>query len=373
MIKRFILTIAGFLLIVCLLGAAKFAQIKEMSSKPHVMPANSVTSVEAKTDSWRPVISAIGSLAPVQGVTISAEMEGVVQKIAVENGVSVKAGDLLLQLDSTVEDAQLKAAQARLQWAQLQQKRAVELRDKNTVSQAEVDQANAGFNQAEAEVAALKATIEKKAIRAPFDGRVGIRQVNLGQFVSRGQPLLPLQKLNPLFVNFTLPQRQLPQVAMGQTVRVVIDAFGDRSFAGKVVAINPEVDAATRNVSVQAQIENPDEMLRVGMFARVELEMPEAQSLVVLPATAISYAAYGNSVFVIEKMKDKDGKEYLGVRQQFVKLGDRRGDFVAVLEGVKPGEVVASSGVFKLRNAVPVQVNNDVNPESTLNPRPANT
>ncbi len=373
MLKKFIIAIAGFVFVVGLLGFIKFAQIKEMSSQPHVMPASAVTTVEAVQETWRPVLSAIATLAPVEGVTLGADADGTISHIAVENGAAVKAGDLLLEFDTTVEAAQLAAAEARLAIARLDRDRAVELREKNTISQAELDQANALLNQAVAESAALRAQLDKKKVRAPFAGRVGIRLVNVGQFVPRGSPLMPLQQLNPIYVNFTIPQRNLQQLSVGQDTEVTVDAFKDRVFTGKIVAINPEIDPSSRNVSVQALIENPDEVLRAGMFVHVAVQLPEDKPAVVLPATAIAYASYGNSVYIIENMKGPDGVEYLGSRQQFVKLGATRGDQVAVIEGVKPGEIVATSGVFKLRNGAHVQINNEKLPSNSPDPKPANT
>lgn len=373
MLKKFIIAIAGFILVVGILAFIKISQIKALSSQPHVMPPSAVTTIEAVQETWRPVLRAIATLAPVEGVTLGADADGTVSHIAVENGAAVKAGDLLLELDTTVEAAQLAAAEARLTITKLDRDRAVELREKNTISEAELDQANALLSQASADAAALRALLEKKKVRAPFEGRVGIRLVNVGQFVSRGSPLMPLQKLNPIYVDFTIPQRNLPQLVVGQTTEVKVDAFGERAFPGKIVAINPEIDPASRNVSVQALIENPDEMLRAGMFAHVEVLLPEAKPVVVLPATAIAYASYGNSVYVIENIKGPDGKEYLGARQTFVKLGTTRGDQVAVIEGVKPGEIVATSGVFKLRNGAPVQVNNERLPSNSPDPKPENT
>ncbi len=373
MFIRFILALSGFVLVVATLAVVKGSQIKEMSSVQHVMPAAAVTTSMATAETWQPQIEAIGSLAPIQGVSLSADADGVLVKIHAENGAKVKAGDLIMELDTTVEIAQLNSAEAQLKLAQLQANRANELRSNNGVSQAELDQATAQLNQASANVAALKATTDKKYIRAPFDGNIGIRTVNLGEFIARGRVLVPLQKLDSLYVNFTLPQRQLPSIAAGNTISLHIDAFGTRSFPGKIVAINSQVDNVTRNISAQAVIENPDEILRPGMFARVVVKLPETLPVVAVPATAVSYAAYGNSVFVVEKMKHKDGAEYLGVRQQFVKLGERRGDLIAITDGVKVGEEVATAGVFKLRNAVPVEVNNIVEPSKSATPKPANT
>jgi len=371
MIKRLLIAVLGFALVALTLGAVKVAQIKGSGAPP--MPVLAVSSVDAHSETWNPTISGIGTIAPIQGVSLSTEVEGTVTKIGFENGQLVHAGDLLIELDASVEQSQLKAAEAQLELAKLGSNRANELLQKNTVSQAEVDQATAQLNQATANVSALKATIEKKTVRAPFEGRVGIRSVNLGQFVSRGLPLVSLQKLDQLYVNFTLPERDLPKLKVGEKVRAIVDAFPGREFEGKLAAISPEVNSSTRNLAVQGIIDNPEEALRPGMFARVTLELPEGESLVVVPATSVAYAAYGNSVFIVEKMKDKEGKEYLGVRQQFVKLGDKRGDLIAVIEGVKPGEKVVSAGVFKLRNALPVTENNSAQPSSSVDPKPANT
>jgi membrane fusion protein, multidrug efflux system len=371
MIKRLLIAVFGFLVIVIALGAVKVAQIKGMPA--HEVPVLGVSSTEARTEVWHPTLSAIGSIAPVQGVSLSTEVEGTVIKLGFENGQLVHAGDLLIELDSTVEQAQLKSAESQLVLAKLQANRSQELLNKQTISQAELDQATAQLNSAEASVAGLQATIAKKHLTAPFDGRVGIRTVNLGQFVTRGQALVPLEKLDQLYVNFTLPERDIAKVKSGETVRLQVDAYPDRKFEGKVNAVSPEVNVSTRNIAVQALLDNPDELLRSGMFARVAVEMPDTQPLVVVPETAIAYAAYGNSVFIVEQIKGKDGKEFLGVRQQFVTLGDKRGDLVAVLDGVKAGETVVSAGVFKLRNGLPVVINNAAQPSDSANPHPANS
>ncbi len=373
MFTRFLLALGGFVLVVATLVVVKASQINEMSKMSHEMPAPAVTTSNATAETWQPQIEAIGSLAPIQGVSVSADADGTLVKIHAENGAKVRAGDLLFELDTTVEVAQLKAAQAQLELARLQSKRATELRTNNGVSQAELDQATAQLNQSVANVDAIKALIEKKTIRAPFDGYVGIRTANLGEFLARGRNLAPLQKLDSLYVNFTVPQRLLPVIATGNKVAIRVDAFADRTFDGRILAINSEVDPVTRNLSAQAVIENPGEILRPGMFARVIVKLPETQPIVAVPATAVSYAAYGNSVFVVEKMKHKDGTEYLGVRQQFVKLGERRGDLIAITEGIKVGEEIATAGVFKLRNAMAVQVNNVVEPSKSATPKPANT
>lgn len=373
MLKKFLIVLGGFTVVALTLGAVKVAQIKKMSAAPHVQPLTAVTTLAAQAVDWHATIKAIGTLAPIQGATLSADADGIISRIVADSGTAVKTGDLLVELDATTEIAQANAAQARADLAQVNLERSKELWGRQAIAKSDYDGAEATAKQTVADVAALQAQIAKKQVRAPFDGRVGIRLVNVGQFVARGRALLPLQKLDPIYVNFSIPQQQLAALSVGQKVAVVIDAFEGHPFPAQITAINSEVDAATRNISVQATLANPNEQLRAGMFARVEVEMPQAESLVVVPATAIAYASYGNSVFIIEKMKDAEGKEYLGARQQFVKLGAARGDVIAITEGVKPGEQVVTAGVFKLRNAAPVQVNNVVQPTSEVAPKPANT
>lgn len=373
MIKKFIIALSGFAVVVVTLGAIKVAQIKELTSVNYAPPPTAITTAKVDVQSWQPQIRSIGTLAPVQGVTISAEAGGAIIAIPVENGALVKKGDLLVEIDTSVETAQLASAQAAETLAKLQRDRARELRGKNTISQAEADSADAQYSQTVAEVAALKATIEKKRIRAPFDGRVGIRLVNVGQYVSPGTALVPLTQLDPIYVNFTVPQRQLPSVALGQKVNVTVDAFPGAPFSGQVSAVDAEVDSLTRNIAIQATLPNRNEQLRPGMFAQVEVSLNQSERVIVVPATAVAYASYGNSVFVVEKMKGADGVEYLGVRQQPVRLGGTRGDLIVVTDGLKGGEEIASSGLFKLRNGLSVQVNNSVQPGSSPAPKPANT
>ena len=373
MIKKFLIAIFAFAGVVVLLGVVKASQIQEMMAANQAPPMTAVSTTPVIADSWHPVIRSIGTLSPVQGVTISAELDGTVTEVLVENGASVKKGDLLITLDTTIERAQLAAAKARAELAGLQRDRAQELRQKDTISQSDLDAAFAQYSQAIADEAAIQATIDKKAIRAPFSGRIGIRQVNLGQYVSRGTPLMPLQKLDEVFVDFFIPQRQLPQLRIDQAVNVFVDAFPERTFLARITAINSVVDSATRNVAVQATLPNSDEALRAGMFGQLEVVLPETHDVMVVPMTAVAYASYGNSVYVIEMMTGPDGSEFLGARQQPVVLGAKRGDQIAVLQGLNGGEEVASSGVFKLRNGLPVQVNNDVQPSNLARPNPDNT
>jgi len=373
MFKKLCIAIGGFVLITLLLGAVKAAQIKEMMSMSHVQPPASVMTAEATLMGWKPTASAIGTLAPIKGIMVSADAEGVLVEFPQENGVLVKEGDIIARLDSSVEEAQLAAAKARRDLAALQRDRATGLLSKNTISQSDADTATAQLLQTEAEVAALEAQIAKKQVRAPFTGRLGIRQVNIGQFVGRGAALIPLQKLDELYVNFNVPQRALPQLEPGREVIVKVDAFPGREFAAQVTAINAEVNGQTRNIEVQATLKNPNEELRAGMFVQIEAALGEAEQIVAVPLTAVHYASYGNSVYIVENMKDEEGNEYLGVRQQFVTLGATKGDYVGILSGVKPGEQVVASGVFKLRHAQPVQINNDIKLPNSVTPQPDNT
>jgi membrane fusion protein, multidrug efflux system len=373
MAKKFLYVIGVFIGVLLALGIVKASQIKEASSAEHTPPPSAVTTAEANQEEWHPQLRAVGTLAPVQGVMLTAELDGTVVRIAVENGAQVKQGDLLLELDAAIEQAQLASAQARAELARLQWERSTGLLEKETISQAELDGARAQFDQARAEVAAIQATIDKKRVRAPFSGRVGIRSVNLGQYVSRGTPLLPLQQLDPIYVNFSIPQRQLPLVGLNQPVHVVVDAFPNQPFVGQVTAINTEVDPSTRNVTIQATLPNSSEHLRAGMFAQLDVVLPQTETVVVVPATAVAYAPYGNSVYVVEKIKGENGEEYLGVRQQPVRVGRMRGDQVAILEGLNPGEQVVTTGIFKLRNAMPVQINNSIQAANQARPRPNNT
>lgn len=373
MLKKFLFTLGGFVAVFLALGGVKAAQIKKAASTPHTLPPIGVATVETRAETWRPTLNAIGTLTPVQGVTISAEIDGTVVRVAAESGAVVKTGDLLVELDTSVERSQLVAAEARSELAKINIDRTRDLFERKAISRSEFDAATAAYKQAGADVAALRALIAKKQVRAPFDGRVGIRVVNLGQYVGRGAPLMPLQRLDPVYVNFSLPQRHLPALALGQRLGLQVDAYEGRRFEATVTAVNSEVDPVTRNITVQATVPNPREELRVGMFARVEVELPGGDPVVVVPATAIAYASYGNSVFVVEKMKAPGGAEYLGVRQQFVKLGASRGDLVGIVDGLKPGQMVVSTGVFKLRNGAEVQINNSVQPAASPAPRLPNT
>jgi membrane fusion protein (multidrug efflux system) len=376
---KFVRYVGIFLLILAAVAGplvvVRALQIKAMiaAGQHMVMPPETVTAAEVTSQQWENSITATGTVTPVQGVTIAAEVGGKVAKIAFEPGASVKAGDLLVQLDTSTEQAQLRAAEASAALAEANLKRARELRESNTNSAAELDAADAQAKQAAAQVDSIRAVIAKKTVRAPFAGRLGLRTINLGQILHDNDAITTLQTLDPIYVNFSVPQQELERLQTGMPVRLTTDAASGETFNGKVTALNSEVDPATRNVRIQATIDNSEEKLRAGMFANVEVVLPNKSEVLAIPATSVLYAPYGDSVFVIEEKKDeKTGQMQKVLRQQFVRLGAARGDFVAVTEGLKPGQSVVTSGVFKLRAGMPVVIDNKLAPNAQLAPKPNN-
>jgi len=342
-----------------------------MMSTPMVMPPTTVSSAVVKEEDWAPTLSAIGSVSAVQGAVVSTELGGVVAEIDFQSGGVAKKGDVLMRLDSSAEEAQLHTAEADLELAKANLERERDLAARKVVSKQELDTAQSTFGQKQGAVDNMRSFITKKQVRAPFDGMLGIRQVNVGQMINSGQQVVQLTALDRVYVDFALPQQNLPQLAAGYEARVHADALPGREFKGKVTAINSMVDNVTRNISLQATLDNSAHELRPGMFVKVDVILPEKSKTLVIPGSAVSYAPYGNSVFVIDKKKDpKTGKESQSLRQAFVRIGEARGDFVAVTEGLKAGDVVVSTGVFKLRNGMPVVINNDLAPKPQLNPRP---
>ena len=375
MIKKFTFTSIGLILLVGSLIGTKVLQFRAMGAAgaAMVMPPETVTAAPVRAETWGRNITATGSFVAVQGVTVSAEIGGKVMKIMFEAGANAKAGDLLVQLDTAAEEAQFRAAEASAQLAKINLSRARELMEKNTISRSELDLSEAQFKQATAQAQSLRAVIEKKTIRAPFAGRVGIRLINLGQILKEGDAIASLQTLDPIYVNFSVPQQRLSNLVSGAPVQVMTDAAPGQTFAGKINVVSPEIDPATRNVRVQATVANDGEKLRPGMFANVEVELPAEDKVLVIPATSVLYAPYGDSVFVIDEKKGQDGKMQKVLRQQFIRLGVTRGDFVTVVSGLKPGEEVITSGVFKLRPGMAVIVDNQLAPDAKLSPKPANT
>jgi len=359
------------------LGFVKFNQIqgfiKLQKSGAFAPPPTAVTTDIAQKTNWRPTMDSVGSLVAVNGVTVSTDLAGIVSEIAFESGSQVRAGDLLVHLDTKQEEAQLHQAEAQRDFALISLKRNKALLEKHAVAQADYDNAEASYRQAQSSVDQCSALIARKTIRAKFDGIAGIRQVNLGQYLKEGDPIVPLQAFDPIYANFSLPQQDLSQLRIGMKVELQVDAFGSQVFTGKITAINSMVDQSTRNVQVQATLPNGDYKLRPGMFAKVSVVMNDLKSVVAIPATAVHYAPYGNSIFVVSELKDQQGKTYQGVREQFVKVGQTRGDLVAIDSGLQPGEEVVTSGVFRLRNAAPIVINNQIKPGSELAPTPSNS
>ena len=365
MVKRMILMLVVTLAAIGALGFVKFKQVQEAMAQAaaYQQPPEAVTTIIARNESWPATLSAIGTAAAVQGVTVSADLPGIVSRIAFESGASVNEGDILVQIDIKQELAQLAAVEATRDLARLNFERMNNLINDGAITRAEYDRAAAEQKETEARVAELKAMIERKTIRAPFTGILGLRQVNLGQYLSPGTPVVLLQSLDPIWVNFGVPQEDAAKVAIGSKIRA-------DDFAGTVTAINAVVDEATRNIQIQATLANPDHRLRPGMFVQTEVQLGAGSSTVTLPASAISYAPYGDSVYVVDDLKNEKGETYRGVRQQFVKLGPSRGDQIAVLSGVKTKEEVVTSGVFKLRNGAAVLIDNKVQPSNKPAPKP---
>jgi membrane fusion protein (multidrug efflux system) len=317
-------------------------------------------------------LTAVGSLTAVQGVTVTAELTGKIVQIDFRPGSLVKAGELLVRQDTSSEEAQLRAAEATVALARLNLERLGKLLSERTISQSQFDNAEASYKQAVAQADSIRASIAKKTIRAPFAGRLGIRLVNLGQVINEGEAIVSLQALDPIYVDFSLPQQQLSSIKAGLAVRVTTDALPGEVIEGRITAINPQVDAATRNIRVQATVANPDERLRPGMYVNVAVVLPGREKALAIPATAVLYATYSDSVFIVEDPPDPNsGPLRKVVRQQFAQLGEKHGDFVAVRSGLKEGDTIVSTGVFKLRNGQTVTVDNTLSPEFQLKPTPA--
>jgi membrane fusion protein (multidrug efflux system) len=286
----------------------------------------------------------------------------------------VAKGDLLVRLDTSAEEAQLRALEAQVELARLTVERNRTLRSQNMLSQAELDTAEATLKQTQGNADSIRVAIQKKTIRAPFAGRLGLRLVNLGQNLDMGKPIVSLQSLTPVYAEFSLPQQELARLKTGMRVNVTTDTYPGRKFEGTLTAINPDLDAQTRSVGLQATFENPEQLLRPGMFARAEVLLPEDQAVLVVPATSVLSAPYGDSVYVIESEPGKDGgKPGLVVRQKFIRTKGARGDFVSVASGLKAGERIVSAGIFKLRNGMSVVENNELSPKSELAPQPPET
>ncbi|SRR5229473_885357 len=372
MAKRMILMLG---LMVVLLGSLGFVKFKQVQSAVQAAggfqpPPEAVTTVIAQRQEWPSSLAMIGTLEAVQGVVVSADLPGTVARIAFVSGQSVREGDVLVELDTRQERAQLAALEAQRELAGVNFSRMQQLVNEGVISRAEYDRATADQKQTEANVAEIRATIQRKTIRAPFSGVLGIRKVNLGQYLSGGSAIVSVESLNPIYVNFGVPQQASGQVQIRRSLRLTAENLPGQVFTGQVTAVDSIVDEATRNVQVQATLANTGGKLRPGMFVQVELGLGANRPVITLPATAINYAPYGDTVYVVTDLKDPNGKPYRGVRQQFVKIEGSRGDQVGIVSGVNPGDEIVSSGVFKLRNGAAVQVNNKVQPGNNPAPKP---
>ena len=332
--------------------------------------SQTVSTTVASYQDWSSNLDAVGSLAPVQGADLSAEVSGIVTEIFFQQGDDVVAGSPLVQLKADDDIAKLKSLKATEELAHLTYQRNQAQLLAKAISQQIVDSNKADLTRASANVAEQQALVNKKLIRAPFSGRLGIRTVNLGQYLNAGTSIVTLQALNTLYVDFFLPQQSLAKIAIGQTIEVHIDAYPSQKFMGKVVVINPKVDANTRNVQIRAVLDNAKHQLLSGMYANVEVVTDSAQRALTLPNTTISFNSYGSTVFLIETNKDEQGKEKRTAKQVFVTTGATRGDQVVILKGIKEGDTVVTSGQLKLRNGSVVLINNTVQPSNEANPQP---
>ncbi|HEV7405306.1 MAG TPA: efflux RND transporter periplasmic adaptor subunit [Chthoniobacteraceae bacterium] len=371
MFKRLAVVITLFVLLVGILVLVTMRNMaKGMAMGALMAPQpTAVSTLKVEPQSWQPVLSAVGTLRSVNGTTLSTDLAGIVSKIQFESGASVKKGDLVLELDTQQEQAQLQAEQAKFDLAKLEIARKRDLMAKNAIAKADIDTAETTLRQSEAMVLSAKALIARKRIVAPFDGVIGIRQVSPGQYLNPGAMIAPLQSFDPIYVEFSLPQQHLASLDLGKKLHVRATGV-EAQFDGEITAIDSRVDESTRNIVVQGTIANPERKLRSGMFVNVEVQLPTQEGVLAIPSSAISYATYGDSVFVVKEGKTPDGKVQNIVQQVTVRLGQTRGDQVAVVSGLKPGDVISTGGVFRLQNGAPVQVNNSVQPGNELDPKP---
>jgi membrane fusion protein (multidrug efflux system) len=382
---RYLIAILTLLAIVAGLAGVKAAQISTLinmgkQAQKAGPPPESVGTSVAQRQAWEGSLAAVGSVTAAKGVSVSNEVAGTVSRILFESGGTAKEGQVLVELDTSVERAQLATARARLDLARVTAGRTKALLATDSISKAQADSDDAQLKTSMTDADALGAQIARKTVRAPFAGRLGIRLVNRGQYLGAGTPVTTLEAIDTVYVDFTLPQQRLGDLKVGMPVRVTIESAQMSAQDGVVSAIDPAIDAATRTIKLRASVPNAQEKLTPGMFARVELILPQKGSVVAVPATAILHAPYGDSVFIVEPKKDEEGHAVAGpdgnsvqaVRQQFVRLGDERGDFVAIADGVTEGQEVVTAGAFKLRNGSNVTVNNDIKVVPQLSPHPEN-
>jgi len=379
------LTFVILLVVVGLIGGVKACQIATLVKVGKAAQAagpvpEAVSTVAAKSEAWEVTLPAIGTVTAVRGVIVSNETAGVVTKIQFDSGGVVRGGQVLVELDTSVERAQLASAEARRELARVNARRSEVLAEKQTISRSQLDEDVTSLHATRADRGAIAAQIGRRVVRAPFDGRLGLRNVNLGQYLAPGTAITVLESIGAVYVDFTLPEQLLGGLQVGMAVRARSEPAGEAAIDGQLAAIEPASDPSTHTVKLRATIPNEDDRLRSGMYADVSVVLPQKSVHVVVPLTAIVHAPYGDSVFVVEPEKDAAGKPVTGVdgrpvlvaRQRFVRRGDARGDFGAILEGVRAGEEVVAAGAFKLRNGARVAVKNDVPLQPKLEPHPEN-
>lgn len=374
---RYIIVILGLVVLVGGLVAIKGSQIGMLIGMGEAMkkagpPPEVVGTAVAKKETWENTLSAVASVVSEKGVALSNDAPGVVSRLHFDSGDAVKAGQILVELDTSVERAQLASLKARRELAEVSAKRSRALAESGAVAQSQVDADESAFKSLSADASALSAQIARKVVRAPFSGKLGMRQVNLGQYLAPGTTVAMLESADADFVDFTLPQQDLAKVRVGMPVRALASGSTEPLAVGTISAIDPSVDPMTRAIQLRATLPNAGDKLRPGMFLRVEVVLPEQSQVVTVPQTAIVRASYGDSVFVGEEKPGPDGKPRKVAQQQFVKLGASRGDFVAVIDGLKADQEVVTAGAFKLRNGIPLKVNNQNAPVPQLSPTPEN-
>ncbi len=356
------------ILLAAVKGCQIWSAIREHAGKGR--PPETVAVAVAQSRAWRETYNTVGAFAAVEGATLKAQESGNIVRVDFSSGARVSKGQKLFEIDQSVEQAQLAGAKARLALAQQNRARAERLKSQSALSLATFEEAESRLQQAQSEVDSLEGVIARKTIVAPFEGKVGIRTVNIGEYVTPGTPLVPLYSVHPIHFNFSVPQQIAPSLqGIGQKVSITVDAFKERTFEGTITAINPSIDEITRLVSVQATVENKDEQLLPGMFGSISLVVGTDRSLVVVPVTTIQYAPYGNSVYVVVREEN----EPLTVRQQMVTLGSKRGDLVAVLKGIEPGQEIVTLGGFKLRPGASIVISSTDSAPASENPTVKNS
>jgi membrane fusion protein (multidrug efflux system) len=376
MTKRMLIMLGCILVLIAGLAFGFYLHIQKLIASAPKPGAQTVTSLTVTSIEWKPQTTSIANLAPVKGVDLSSEVAGLVKEVLFKSGQVVKAGDPLIQLNAESELAQFNAAQASADLADVVYQRDKAQLAAQAISQAQVDVDLADLKVKRAQAALQKANLDKKTIKAPFNGKLGITAIVAGQYLNPGDKVVTLQTLNPIYADFFQPQQKISQLKVGQTVELSVDAYPDQKILGKLTTLNPKVDANSRNIQIQATFNNPRDELLPGMYGKVNVYLGEAQKFLTLPQTAITYNPYGSTVFVVEEEEGKtpegtpDGKKHKVAKQVFVTTGDTRGDQVAILKGLKAGQEVITSGQLKLKNGTPVEIDNAVVPDNNPNPKP---